>query len=436
MESLFVLVAFIIGICFGFFVVKNKKIDKAVYDELSQQKQTLEIEIGKIKATMEQKDINIVALQKTIDNAKERENNILKEKEEIIIENSTLKANVNAIKELKEKMLADFKNISNDTLAQQTKLFNANQAEILKTFETKNQDTLLKPLKEKFESFNKEIGEIKIQHTKTQTEITTQIKTLLETTTEIGKKADNFVDIFKGDKKKQGIIGEWELENVLDIMGLQEGTDYEKQKQEVINGEKIIPDFVIHITGEKNLIIDAKCSYINYENYCTQKDDKYLKEYYNDVKAQIDNISKKDYTNLTNSYEFIIVFLAVESAYLDLVKYDKDIVKYAMQKNIGIATQSSLLPLLRMIINLRNIEKQNKNINEIVKYATNIYEDLESFQAKIEKIGNILDKAKEEYEDAKHEITKGGGVLSYATKMVKFVGKKKIKNSLDLLEDD
>ncbi|MDR3290126.1 MAG: DNA recombination protein RmuC [Rickettsiales bacterium] len=324
-----------------------------------------------------------------------------------------LEANVDerekAIQELEQKLQEKFKNISTDIIQKQSETFDKQQKQSL--------NIILEPLQKEIENVKKQMKEVDNNNYK-----------LTEATT-------NFTNIFKGSSKTQGQFGEWELENILNMMGLNEGIDYEKEKSENTDNGKYRPDYVIHLTNDKNLIIDVKFSYENYEKYCITNEEKCLSDYYNNVKSQIDDISRKNYENLAKSYEFIIVFLPLEGAYLDLVKYsqkeNKDIIKYAMDKNIAIVTKSSLLSVLKMIIGLRNVEKQNKNITKIIELAQGIYEKIADFTKNMTDIEKNLQSAQKAYNNAVGVISTGhGNALKKAQDMMNLVGKKNIKKNL------
>jgi DNA recombination protein RmuC len=345
---------------------------------------------------------------------------------------SKIKAKQESIEEMKKQLEEHFKNISNETIKTQIENFDQRQ--------NKGLNVILEPLQKEIQAVKTQMENVSNNTTKAEIETKEYIKNLIEHTKDIANKADNFAEILKGEKKKQGTIGEWELENLLNSINMEEGIDYKKEVSETREDGTFRPDFVIHLTQGKNLIIDSKFSFNNYERYynCENEADKqtYLKMYHNDVKNQIDNLSKKDYTKLADSCDFICVFLAVESAYLDLMKHDSSLIQYAFEKNIAIVTKSSLFSVLKMIINLRNIEKQNKNIEKIIDYAITIHDKLADFTTEVENIGTNLIKAKTNYDESIKKINGKGGVLSTAEKIKELAGKDKTQKVIaNLLEN-
>jgi DNA recombination protein RmuC len=349
------------------------------------------------------------------------------EKQKIQIEEQ--KNNLTAMKEIidqmKNDMILHFKNISNDVIKQQKSDFELRQKESL--------GILLSPLNQQLTDFNKKIVDFNKDSTSSAAEIKGRIEALINQTVKIGDKADNLADALKGDKKAQGNWGELKLMNLLEMAGLRKNEDFFTQKAEKNDdGETVIFDFVVKIPNEKYLIIDSKVSIINYEKYITANTDEekedYMKLYCGDIKKHIEELGKKEYHSIlkTNSPDFVFMFLPLENAYLDAIGYDKDLFRIAMKNKVAMTTASSLIPVVNMINNLWNIEKQNKNIGEIVKLARTIFEKIRNFVGKMENIEKNIDNAKKSCAEAKGYLQSGReNVLRTVNKMISLAEKNK-----------
>ncbi|MDR2777231.1 MAG: DNA recombination protein RmuC, partial [Rickettsiales bacterium] len=168
------------------------------------------------------------------------------------------------IGEIKTDMLAQFKNISNEIVEIQKENFTREQKRDLAS--------ILDPLKKQISDFD-----LRVQRTiqdnnestaKTEAALREHIGLLVKHTENVGVKADNLANVLRNDRKAQGNFGELQLENLLESIGLREGTDYLKQ-QYVKNreGEQFFLDFLINMPGQRKLVIDSKVSLVNYENY-------------------------------------------------------------------------------------------------------------------------------------------------------------------------
>jgi DNA recombination protein RmuC len=385
----------------------------------------LEKDVIKLKTQLENKDNERNIIEKNYNKMMEDKdikiNNLQKEAKDLRTENGSLKANVeereNAFKEIEQKLLEKFKNISSEVVEKQSKNFVETQEQTLKVFETPFKD-----FKEQIELVKNKMEEVK--------------KDTSVVTIKLSENVNRFNNFFTGTKQ-QGKFGEWQFENLLESVGLKKDIDYTTQQgQNNEFGEKTkIPDFIINVGKEQKLLIDVKFPFENYERYCKENNEEYLKIYYNNIRTIIDDVAKRNYEKIEGSLDFIIVYLPLESAFYDLIKYDKTIIDYAYKRKIMILTGSSILSILQMIIQLRNIEKQNKNIEKIVEYAITIHDKLADFTNDIENIGKNLDKAKENYSEALKMIRGKGGVKNTAEKIKDLAGKDKTKKVISALFD-
>jgi DNA recombination protein RmuC len=348
-----------------------------------------------------------------------------KQKTQIEEQRKSMTSMAEVIEKMKNEMLLHFKNISNDIINQQKNDFEIRQKE---TF-----GVLLSPLNQQLDDFNKKITNFNKDTNISKAEIKEKIDTLVSQTTKIGDKADNLADALKNDKKTQGNWGEMKLKNLLELSGLKEDEDFFTQKAEKNKkGETVIFDFVVRIPGEKHLIMDSKVSIVNYEKYIAtnveEEKKNFMKLYCNDIKNHIEELGKKEYHKIlkTNSPDFVFMFLPLENAYIDAINYDRNLYSIAMKNKVAMVTASSLIPVVNMINNLWNIEKQNKNINDIVGCARRIYKKIKSFVEKMDIIEKNIDNAKKSCVEAKNYLQSGNGnVLRTVDEMIGLVEKNK-----------
>ena len=122
-------------------------------------------------------------------------------------------------------------------------------------------EQLLLPFKEKLTTFENEIRAQKERGSAHFSSMESLVKALSEQHQQMNHTAQNLADALKGDQKTQGNWGELALERILEISGLQEGIEYEKQhtlKGE--NDKQLRPDFLIKLPDNKHIIVDSKVS--------------------------------------------------------------------------------------------------------------------------------------------------------------------------------
>ena len=74
--------------------------------------------------------------------------------------------------------------------------------------------------------------------------------------------------LIRGGSQQQGSWGEFVLKNILDGVGLREGYEYETQKSfRDENGNLQKPDVVVHMPGNRDIVIDSKVSLSSWHDF-------------------------------------------------------------------------------------------------------------------------------------------------------------------------
>ena len=120
----------------------------------------------------------------------------------------------------------------------------------------------------------------------------------------------------RGSSKAQGAWGELILERILQAAGLRSGHEYDAQESYAAeNGPRAQPDVVIHLPGDRHLIIDSKVSLVHYEAHSTAESEAARSlaadSHSSSVRAHIRGLAEKNYQTLygLNSLDFVIMFL-------------------------------------------------------------------------------------------------------------------------------
>lgn len=200
-----------------------------------------------------------------------------------------------------------------------------------------------------------------------------KLKKVLEIGLNMSQEASNLTSALKGEKKTLGNWGEVQLERALQLAGLEENVHYRAQahfKDE--QGGRNYPDFVLNLPDEKHLIIDSKMSLVAYESAVNSEDDfereRLLKEHISALKPIL-TICIKDYSNLIGmcSPNFVLMFIAVEPAYIEALKADPALFNYGYERNVIMVSHTTLMPILRTVANLWRIERGNAEAKEIAE---------------------------------------------------------------------
>ena len=296
----------------------------------------------------------------------------------------------------KQQLGVEFQNLANRILDEKSRSFSQSNQTAL--------ETLLKPFREQIEGFQKRVNEIHSESVKGNAGLEAEIKKVLEIGLNMSQEASNLTSALKGEKKTLGNWGEVQLERALQLAGLEENVHYRAQahfKDE--QGGRNYPDFVLNLPDDKHLIIDSKMSLVAYESAVNSDDDfereRLLKEHISALKSHINDLHKKDYSNLIGmrSPNFVLMFIAVEPAYIEALKSDPALFNYGYERNVIMVSHTTLMPILRTVANLWRIERGNAEAKEIAEKAGEIYNQICLVAERLSKLGNTLSTVSNQY---------------------------------------
>ncbi len=369
------------------------------------------------KATSSDKEERIIELSEELATKKEEIKN-LREK---IEEKKSLK-----IKE-QEVLKKEFENLANNILETNSDKFQKqNKKEI---------DSLLKPLSEKIKEFQAKVESTNKEDIERSSSLITQIKSLKEQSNKLSDDSKNLTKALTGESKTQGNWGEYRLEVLLEKVGLKKDIHYSKQdgyKDEDSNLKK--PDVIINLPDKKHLIIDSKVSLTAYERYYNEeekvKKEAALKEHINSIKKHYKELGEKNYPDLyeINTPDFVLMFVPIEPALLTAFDKEQNLFIDALEKNIVLVSNSTLLATLSTVAPVWKQEDQKKNALEIAKAGGLLYDKFEGFVQDLLDIGNKINSSQNSYKSAMEKLTKQSGNLVWQVERLKILGAKTKKS--------
>jgi DNA recombination protein RmuC len=335
----------------------------------------------------------------------------------------------------------EFKNVANELLDQKSKT--------LEETSNKNIKTLLDPLNKELKDFKDKVDKVYNDEARERHSLEGQVKRLVESSTQVSQQAENLTNALKGNVKQQGNWGEMILSSILENSGLTENREYFLQEfirdksGEIIkdeNGNGLQPDVTIHYPDERKVIVDSKVSLVAWEKYMTESDATLQKQaldaHIRSLKAHIDGLSKKNYPKYAKALDHVILFVPIEPAFLEAVKQDTGLWKYAYDKKVLIVGPTNLLLVLKIVADIWQIEKQSKNAIEIAEKAGELYDKLFGFVESMEDVGQGLKKANQNYEKAMGQLTTGKGNAIKKAEELKALGADTKKQFPDRLIDN
>lgn len=342
------------------------------------------------------------------------------------------------LQKLNEQLTKDFENIANKVVYHNSKVMQEKHEEKLLA--------MLTPFKDKIERFEKKVEDTHKESIKDSQSLKEQLLQLKELNKSIGDEAKNLTSALKGDKKMQGDWGEHKLERILQAAGLEKETHYRKQvnlKDEFNNNLR--PDYIIYLPDDKNLVIDSKVSLVAYEKYFSADDDAEMNQavasHIKNVREHIMRLSSVNYAELTgvNSPDYVIMYMPIDGALGLAMTEDSSLFEYALNKNIVLVSNNTLLATLKTVSFIWRQDLQNKNAIEIARQGGALYDKLAGFVETLLQVGKKIEMAQTDYEKAVNQLSEGKGNLVRRAEQLRQLGIKTTKtlpsNLVDKSED-
>lgn len=291
----------------------------------------------------------------------------------------------------------------------------------------------MQPFKEQLSEFRQRVDKVYESESRDRVSLLHEIKQLKSLNQQMSDDAVNLTNALKGNQKFQGNWGEFVLEKVLESSGLRSGYEYELQaKRYDEEGQRRLPDVIVHLPDNKDIIIDSKVSLTDYQRYCEADGESEkavaLKGHLQSLSNHIKDLSGKNYESLegVNTLDFVMMFIPLEAAFLLAMEKQPELFQAAYDKHIILVSPTTLLATLRTVENLWRYERQNKNAEEIARQAGALYDQCVLVTESISDVGKHLDRGREAYDQTLKRLQGGrGNVISRIEKLKKLGAKTK-----------
>lgn len=313
------------------------------------------------------------------------------------------------LKDSREQLKLEFEQLA-------TQIFEA-RGQSLTQSSQQSLEAMLKPFREQIDGFRRKVEDIHHKDAQQQASLQQQLLQLKELNQQVTREAHELSTALRGQQKTQGNWGELILENVLERAGLQQGKDFAREVSFTTSEGRKRPDAIVYLPQNKHLVIDAKVSLNAYLRYVNADDESLraqaLSEHISAFSARVSELAERDYAALPglNAPDMVFMFVPIESAFADAMRADEGLLYKAIEKNILIATPSTLLASLTIVRQLWRFEEQSQSTAELAERASKVYDKLRIFLGSMDAIGNSLERAQDAYRKACDQLVNGRGNL-------------------------
>ena len=259
---------------------------------------------------------------------------------------------------------------------------------------------LVEPLKQQLETYQKHLQQSSATQSSTLGEVKKQLELLSQQSASLANETQQFRMVLKSNQAR-GKWGEETLRRVVEAAGMSAHCDFTEQ---TTAGENR-PDWIVKLPGDRVIIVDAKVPDFDFLNALETaeplKRAEALAAHSQKLKATIKALADRDYPHqFANALDYVVLFVPAESLFSAALEGDHDLIVWAAERRILLATPASLIALLRSVSVSWQQHKQTENAQKIAEAARLLFERVCVFTEHFERIGEGLTKANDAFNKA------------------------------------
>ena len=259
---------------------------------------------------------------------------------------------------------------------------------------------LVEPLKQQLDTYQKRLQQSETAQADTLGKVKEQLTALAASSQSLALETAQFRSVLKSNQAR-GRWGEETLRRVVEAAGMSAHCDFVEQSK----GDEGKPDLIVRLPGERMIIVDSKVPDLDFlsalDTADTTKRAEALAAHAAKLKTTIKALADRDYPRqFPNALDYVVLFLPAESLFSAALEGDQELIVWAANKRIMLATPASLIALLRSVTVSWQQHAQTENAQKIAEAAQEFYARVVKFTEHFEKIRAGLERANSAFNDA------------------------------------
>ena len=261
---------------------------------------------------------------------------------------------------------------------------------------------LVEPLKQQLDTYQKRLQQSETAQADTLGKVKEQLTALAASSQSLAVETAQFRSVLKSNQAR-GRWGEETLRRVVEAAGMSAHCDFTEQKSGDDADKR--PDLIVRLPGDRYIIVDAKVPELDFLSALEVADPtkraESLAAHAGKLKATIKALADRDYpSQFPNALDYVVLFLPAESLFSAALEGDHDLIVWAANKRIMLATPASLIALLRSVSVSWQQHAQTENAQKIAESARELYSRVVTFTEHFERIRDGLEKANDAFNKA------------------------------------
>lgn len=264
--------------------------------------------------------------------------------------------------------------------------------------------SLLAPVDQRLKSYEEQVQNLEKQRVDAFGQLTGLIQSMRDGQEAVRAEAARLGNSLTNAPKARGRWGERALQNVLEQCGLSEHTDFNLEHSMDTDEGRLRPDAIVHVPGQKILVIDAKVSLNAYQAAFESNDDaerkRHLDMHARSMRNHVQTLGAKGYQNqFEEAPDYVVMFVPGEHFVAAALEHDPELWDFAFRNKVLLATPTNLVAIARTVAMVWTQDKLAREAAEIGKLGAEIYDRMATAGEHLKGVGAGLERAVRKYND-------------------------------------
>lgn len=312
----------------------------------------------------------------------------------------------------RQRLSETFKSLSSDVLSSQSESFLKLASETFGKLRAQAEgdlgkrqeaiDGLVKPLRDALQRYESEVKAIEASRQDAYGSLRQHLTQIGDTQNQLQRETANLVTALRKPQVR-GRWGEITLRRLAELSGMVDRCDFFEQQTVSSAGDGAIrPDMVVHLPGDRQIIVDSKVALDAYLDSIEAKSEEekqsFLVRHAAQVRRHMEQLGSKAYWDrLPKAPEFAVLFLPGDPFLGAAVERDATLIEDGMAHRVVIATPSTLIALLLAVYHGWQQEERQKNVDEITDLGKQLYKRVYTMWEHLDNLRSSIDKTVESW---------------------------------------